>query len=113
MNFIFVDNLNRYRDILSDPTFTGADLFLYPYDRKDSIPTRPFSFQKSIQPEFDDFVSSIITETNTTFLPFAADPMMMYTLPEYTSQSNFLQILNLVYNRDKQQKKPMSFPVFF
>jgi len=113
MNFIFIDNLNRYRDILSDPTFTGADLFLYPFDRKDSISTRPFNFQQDIQSEFDSFISPIITNTNTTFLPFAADPMIMYTLPWYNIQSNFSEILNLTYDRNKHKKKPMSFPVFF
>ena len=113
MNFIFVDNLNRYRDVLSNKSFSGADLFLYPFDRKDSISIRPFSFQKDIQPEFDNFISPIVTNSNTKFLPFAADPMLMYVLPQYSIQNNFSEILNLVYNREKQSKKPISFPVFF
>ena len=49
INFIFVDNLNRYRDTVSEESFSGADIILIPLDRKDSIHTKSFSFQKDIQ----------------------------------------------------------------
>ena len=79
MNFIFVDDLNQYRDLLYTKDFSGADLFLFPYDWNEKISTRSFSAQQSIQQYFDPFLSNITASNQTTFLPFAADPMIMYT----------------------------------
>ena len=81
INFIFVDNLNRYRDTLSNESFSDAHLALIPYDRKDSIPTtKSFSFQKDIKTEYDNFLSNITSDSKITFLPFSIDPMIMYVL---------------------------------
>ena len=114
INFIFVDNLNRYRDTLSNESFSDAHLALVPYDRKDSIPTtKSFSFQKDIKTEYDNFLSNITSDSKITFLPFSIDPMIMYVLSWYSTQSNFPEILNFAYDRNNKPSKPMSFPIFF
>lgn len=111
MNFTFVDDLNQYRDNLSNKNFNDADLILFPYDWIESIAIRPFSFQQSIKWEFDEFVAPIVNDSQTAFLPFSADPMIMYVLSGYYFQSNFSEISEFIYNRES--KKPRSFPVFF
>jgi hypothetical protein len=73
--------LNQYRDNLSNPNFLGADIILFPYDWHEFVKVQTFSFQKSLKPVFDDFTDDIIEDTDTSFLPFAADPMIMYMLP--------------------------------
>lgn len=110
INFIFVDNLNQYRDDLSDSNFSDADIILFPYDWNELIKTQTFSFQKSLKPAFDDFVSDVIQDWDTSFLPFAADPMIMYTLPWHTL-TGFSNISNFAY--DWESQKPTSFPIFF
>lgn len=80
MNFIFVDDLNSYRDTLLNTNFSDADLFLYPYDRNEEISIRAFTFQQDISTAFDPLISPIIKTSQTTFMPFAADPMIMYIL---------------------------------
>lgn len=110
INFIFVDNLNQYRDNISNDNFSDADIILFPYDWNESIKIQTFSFQKSLKPAFDDFVINIIEDGDTSFLPFAADPMIMYILSGYTLD-NFSNITDFAYDREPQ--KPMSFPVFF
>ena len=111
MNFIFIDNLNQYRDSLSSKDFNEADLILFPYDWIESIAIRPFSFQQSIKSEFDEFISPIVNDSQTAFLPFSADPMIMYVLSGYDFQNNFSEILEFVHNREA--KKPRAFPIFF
>ena len=110
INFVFVDDLNQYRDIVSNQDFSDADIFLYPYDWNEFIKTQPFSFQKSLKPAFDDFVSDIIQDWDTTFLPFSADPMIMYILSGHTLNS-FSEISKFVENR--QSKRLLSFPIFY
>ena len=110
INFIFVDDLNQYRNDLSNNNFSDADIILFPYDWNEFVKIQTFSFQKSIKPAFDEFVSDIIKDTDTWFLPFAADPMIMYILPWYTL-TWFSDISNFAYDRESQ--KPMSFPIFF
>ena len=110
INFIFIDDLNQYRDELSNGSFSDADIILFPYDWNESVKIQTFSFQKSLKPAFDDFVADIIQDWDTAFLPFSADPMIMYILPWYTL-SDFLNVSNFAYDRISQ--KPMSFPVFF
>ena len=110
INFIFVDNLNQYRNNLSNNDFSDADIILFPYDWNEFIEIQTFSFQKSLKPAFDDFVSDIIQDTNTSFLPFAADPIIMYMLP-WLTLTWFLNISDFAYDRESQ--KPMSFPIFF
>ena len=111
MNFIFVDDLNSYRDTLLNTNFSDADLFLYPYDRNEEISIRAFTFQQDISTAFDPLISPIIKTSQTTFMPFAADPMIMYILSWYSIQSTFFDIYNFIY--DWNSKKPRSFPLFY
>lgn len=111
MNFKFVDNLNEYRDSVTNTNFSWADLMLIPYDWIEDTPTRSFAFQQSLEFAFDQLVSPIVADNQISFLPFAADPMVMYTLPEYTSLTNFSDITNFVY--DWVPRNPSSFPLFF
>lgn len=110
INFIFIDNLNSYRDQLSNPDFSEADLFLFPYDRKENTDTRPFSPENDIQLFFDDFIFPIISNKQTWFLPFSADPMIMYSSINLT-QYNFSEISDLVY--DRAPNIQLAFPIFF
>ena len=110
INFVFINDLNQYRDTLSNKNFSEADIVLFPYDRSELVKIQTFSFQKSLKPAFDDWVWDIIEDWNTPFLPFAADPMIMYMLPGYTL-TGFSDISNFAYDREPQ--KPMSFPIFF
>jgi hypothetical protein len=80
INFIFIDDLNSYKNQLYNPNFSEADLFLFPYDRNEKISTRSFSAQQDIQPYFDQLLSPLIQNNQTAFLPFSADPMIMYTI---------------------------------
>ena len=110
INFIFIDNLNSYRNNLSDQNFSEADIFLFPYDWHELVSTQSFSFQKSLKPVFDDLLSPIIQDVNTSFLPFAVDPMIIYTTSESTL-NDFSQISEFINQRSS--RKPMSFPIFF
>ncbi len=110
INFIFIDDLNQYRDSLSNSNFSDADIVLFPYDWNEFVKVQTFSFQKSLKPVFDDFTDDIIEDTDTSFLPFAADPMIMYMLPT-ANLTGFSDIANFAYDRASQ--KPMSFPIFF
>ena len=111
MNFTFIDNLNDYRDNISDASFSGADLALIPYDWIEYVETRPFSFQKNIDTDFDNLVSPIMGSTEISFLPFAVDPMIMYTLSGNEIQNNFAGLLDFVYNW--VPNKNLAFPLFF
>ena len=110
INFIFIDDLNQYRDNLSNPNFSDADIILFPYDWNEFVKVQTFSFQKSLKPVFDDFTDDIIEDTDTSFLPFAADPMIMYMLPGI-NLTGFWNISDFAYDRESQ--KPTSFPIFF
>lgn len=111
MNISFIDDLNKYRDDLINNNLNNTDLFLYPYDRNDNISTRSFTFQQDISSAFDPLISPIVKDTPTSFMPFAADPMIMYVLSGYSIQSTFLDIYNFVC--DWSSKKPRSFPLFY
>lgn len=80
IEFVFIDDLNSYRDQLSEPSFSVADLFLFPYDWLNKTPTRSFSFQQNIASSFDQLISPIVSSDQIAFLPFAADPMVMYAI---------------------------------
>lgn len=110
MNFIFIDDLNSYRDKLYDTNFSDADLFLYPYDRNEKISLKTFSSEQNIQPYFDELLHSIIQNDKISFIPFSADPMVTYSLP-WLSANNFSDISELVLNREPPV--PLSFPLFF
>jgi hypothetical protein len=80
LNFMFIDDLNSYRDKLYDTKFSDADLFLYPYDRNEKISIKTFSSEQSIQPFFDQLLYPITQTDKNSFIPFAADPMVTYVL---------------------------------
>lgn len=111
INFIFIDDLNSYKNQLYNPEFSEADLFLFPYDRNEKISTRSFSAQQDMQPYFDQLLSPIIQNSQTTFLPFSADPMIMYTISWYPWSNNFYDISEFVLNRESI--RALSFPLFF
>jgi hypothetical protein len=111
MKFIFIDDLNWYQNQLFNKDFSGADLFLFPYDWHEKISTKSFSAQQDIQPYFDQILSILFDGNQTSFLPFAADPMVMYTLPDYSWPNNFYQISEYTLNREPI--KVLAFPLFF
>ena len=110
IKFIFIDDLNSYRKILSDSRFSEADLFLFPYDRNEIINIRPFSSEKNMQWFFDELISPIIDSKETRFLPFSADPMIMYSSIDI-DENNFSNIANLIYTRESRIQ--LAFPIFF
>ncbi len=110
MNFIFIDDLNSYRDKLYDTKFSDADLFLYPYDRNEKISIKTFSSEQSIQPFFDQLLYPITQTDKNSFIPFAADPMVTYVL-SWLSAYNFYEISELAV--DRESVMPLSFPLFF
>ena len=110
INFIFIDDLNSYRDQLFN-NFSWADLFLFPYDWNEKVSKTQFSPQDDIEPIFDFIVSPIIKDTQSWFLPFAADPMIMYAITWFSSSNSFYNISEYTFNWESI--KPMSFPIFF
>ena len=110
MNFIFINDLNSYRNQLYDTNFSEADLFLYPYDRNEKTSTKSFSSEQNIQPYFDELLHPILQNDKISFVPFAADPMVTYIL-EWLSAYNFYEISELVLNWEPTM--PLSFPLFF
>ena len=110
INFIFIDDLNSYRDQLFN-NFSWADLFLFPYDWNEKVSKTQFSPQDDIEPIFDFTVSPIIKDTQSWFLPFAADPMIMYAITWFSSSNSFYNISEYTFNWESI--KPMSFPIFF
>lgn len=112
MNFIFIDNLNKYRDEIINEWFSDADLAMIPYDWMEYIKPNTFSFQKNVDTDFDKMVSSVINNSDISFLPFAVDPMLMYTLTWNTIYTNFSDMLDFVYDYWTPTKS-LSFPIFF
>ena len=111
MNFVFVDSLLEYQDRVSDSSFSWADLLLIPYDWLSFVSARDFSFQQDLKPAFDPLIKEVVDKNSITFLPFAADPMVTYTLTGLLEKVNFSGILDLVY--DWNPVKAKSFPLFF
>ena len=112
MNFTFIDNLNDYRDDVINEWFSDADLALIPYDWMEYINPDTFAFQKDIDTDFDKMVSSVINNSDISFLPFAVDPMIMYTLTGNEILTNFSDMLDFVYDY-RIPIKSLAFPVFF
>jgi len=110
INFTFIDNLTSYRDLLSDSEYSGADLFLFPYDWKDTVKALEFAPMSGIEPLFDDFILPLIKKKEIWILPFAADPMVMYSTINLP-YNNFSEISNLAYTR--QSNIQLAFPIFF
>ena len=111
IKFSFIDDLNLYKNILSNKEFSDADLFLFPYDRNDMVSTNHFHFEWDIEWLFDNFISPVLEKGKIWFLPFAVDPMIMYSSISDLSQDSFSEITNLIY--DRQPNTPLAFPVFF
>ena len=110
MNFIFTDDLNSYRDEISNPNFSRADLILFPYDRHENIKTRTFT-SNSIQQNFDPLLGKIWNDDGSFgFRPFAADPMVMYTSISPIPK-NFYDISETIY--DWNPTVQLAFPIFF
>jgi hypothetical protein len=78
LKFIFIDDLNSYRDQVFESDFSQADLFLFPYDRISKTPTVAYARPKDLENYFDPFVKPLITSEKISFLPFAADPIVIY-----------------------------------
>ena len=110
INFKFIDNLNTYRDSLSNPDFSNADLFLFPYDRNETTKLLKFSPMNNIEWLFDNLISPLIKSNEIWFLPFSADPMIMYSTVNLP-YNNFSEISNLVYSRESNIQ--LAFPIFF
>ena len=110
ISFTFIDDLNSYRDQLFN-IFSWADLFLFPYDWNENVSRIPFSPQDDIESIFDFIISPITQNNQAWFLPFAADPMIMYTLTWFSWLNSFYNISEYTFNRESI--KPMSFPLFF
>jgi len=111
INFILIDDLNSYREQLFDKYFWWADMFLFPYDWNDKVSKLIFSPQDDISSMFDELVSPIIKEHKIWFLPFSADPMIMYAVSWYSSPNTFYNISEYISNRESIA--PLSFPLFF
>lgn len=110
INFKFIDDLNTYRDSLSNPDFSNADLFLFPYDRNETTKLLKFSPMNNIEWLFDNLISPLIKSNEIWFLPFSADPMIMYSTVNLP-YNNFSEISNLVYSRESNIQ--LAFPIFF
>lgn len=110
MNFVFIDDLNAYKENLYKENFDEADLILLPYDRIDKVSTRVFS-PNNTESLFDQLIQPFLKSTQISFLPFAADPMIMYAVSWYLTQNDFPSIYNFVY--DREGNIPLSFPIFF
>jgi len=110
MNFTFIDDLNSYRNLLSNENFDEADLFLFPYDWLDKTPTRIFS-PNGTESYFDPFIQPLLNSPRISFMPFAADPMVSYVISWHLTQNDFSSIYDFVYNRENTV--PLSFPLFF
>ena len=110
ISFSFIDDLNLYRDSLSNPNFSEADLFLFPYDWKETAKTLEFSPMNNIEWLFDSLISPLIKDEKIQLLPFAADPLIMYSTVNLP-YNNFPEISNLIYSRESNIQ--LAFPIFF
>ena len=111
LNFNFIDNLNVYKSFVYNKNFDQADLILIPYDRVEKAPIRTFTFQQNVSSIFDQLISPIIWSENVSFLPFAADPVVMYTVKWYDQPSTFGDFFDFTMNWNP--KNPLYFPLFF
>lgn len=111
INFLFMDNLNNYKNLVSEPWFSGADLMLVPYDWVESLDIDSFAFSQSIAPAFDEMIKPIVKDAQISFLPFAADPMIMYSLSWIKLNETFYGLGDLIYDRAPPRLK--SIPLFF
>ena len=110
MNFTFMDDLNFYRDLISDTDFSDADIFLFPYDWKEIVQTRAFSPESNMQWYFDSLITPITKDSQIKFLPFAIDPMIMYTSLN-PKENSFTAISDNIFSRQSNMK--LAFPLFF
>lgn len=111
ITYVLIDDLNSYRDQLFESDFSQADIFLFPYDRSDKVSTDTFSPQQDMQSYFDKLIKPIVNKTEIWFLPFSADPMIMYTIPWQSRLNNFNALFD--YTATREPISPLSFPIFF
>ena len=111
LKFIFIDDLNSYRDQVFENDFSQADLFLFPYDRISKTPTVAYARPWDLENYFDPFVKPLITSEKISFIPFAADPIVIYVTSWFSYQNNFYWIFD--YASDRESAIPLSFPIFF
>lgn len=98
IDFVFIDDLNEYRDRIYKPEFNGADLVLIPYDRANEISTRSVSFSSEIWSYFDSLISPSVNDSKVSFVPFSVDPLIMYTLSWNSVPRSFLDFWEYIYN---------------
>lgn len=110
VKYIFTDNLNSYRQNLSNPDYFESDLFLYPYDRNEVVNAKLLSIGSNNQPLFDELIATLFEKWKIKIIPFAADPMIMYSSVDL-AKNDFSEIANLVY--DWNPKIQLAFPIFF
>ena len=109
MNFIFIDDLNSYRDQLLKNDDSFWDVFLFPYDRIEKISLYKFTTTNNVERFFDEMISPIAKGNQISFIPFSADPMIMYT-SWYNQHNNFIWISNF---SDSYTNDTTYIPVFF
>ncbi len=111
LNFTFRNDLNTYRDEISNKDFSIADLMLFPYDWHETVDTRTFTSWTGFWSNFDPLISkSFKKEKNFQFRPFAADPMVLYASTSPIPR-NFHEISEIIYNRNPTVQ--LAFPIFF
>ena len=111
INFIFRNDLNVYRDEISNNNFSIADLMLFPYDWNEMVDTKTFKPWSGFWSNFDPFVAKIFSEKSSfSFRPFAADPMVLYASVS-PAPRDFRDISDLIYDRNPTVQ--LAFPVFF
>ena len=110
IKFIFIDDLYSYRQQLYNKDFSEADLFLFPYDRLNKIPAKLFS-PNGTESYFDKLIHPLLSNSEISFLPFSADPMIMYAVSWYTSTNSFYEISEFIFKREPV--RALAFPLFF
>ena len=71
MNFIFIDDLNSYRDQLLKNDDSFWDVFLFPYDRIEKISLYKFTTTNNVERFFDEMISPIAKGNQISFIPFS------------------------------------------
>lgn len=111
LQFHFQDSAAEYyEELFTKDSFSGIDLALIPYDRTARLSIKAFAFRESISPFFLPIVEEITNKEQISLLPFALDPLGIYTYSGTIKESSFSSLAEYVLTRD--QKKPYSFPIF-
>ena len=111
INFQLIDDLEILHTSIHENNFLWYDMLLVPYDRIYDISTRNVQFWQDISTAFDPFISTLVNNNTIWFMPFSADPMVMYDTNWYLNKWTFHEISELSYNRTAPKAK--AFPIFF